>query len=48
MKLIKKIYYWIQMRFARRAWISTSRTQAMHDYHKYYSLLKGVNNEKDI
>jgi len=37
---IKKAYYWIQMRFARRAWISTNSTQAMHAYHRYSKLLR--------
>ena len=41
-KMIKKAYYWIQMRFARRAWISTNRKQAMHDYHKYMQLYEGA------
>ena len=40
--MIKKAYYWIQMRFAYNAWISTNRKQAMLDYHKYYQLLNNV------
>jgi len=44
---MKLIYYWMQMRFARRAWISTNRTQAMRDMHSYYRKYINEKRSKD-